>query len=73
MNSEGTLGCCEPDDIALQDIRRGCSILTALGPTDVGQSIVMVYAVIAIEAVEGTDAMIQRVVRFTERDREVSW
>ena len=61
VNSEGTLGRCEPDDIALQDIRRGCSILTALGPTDVGQSIVIQdNIVIAIEAVEGTDAMIQR-------------
>ncbi|MEC8204146.1 MAG: UDP-2,3-diacylglucosamine diphosphatase LpxI [Pseudomonadota bacterium] len=61
VNSEGTLGRCEPDDIALQDIRRGCSILTALGPADVGQSIVIQdNIVIAIEAVEGTDAMIQR-------------
>ena len=61
VNSEGTLGRCEPDNIALQDIRRGCLILTALGPTDVGQSIVIQdNIVIAIEAVEGTDAMIQR-------------
>ena len=63
VNSEGTIGRCDPDDIALQDIWRGCSILTALGPADVGQSIVIQdNIVIAIEAVEGTDAMIQRVV-----------
>ncbi|MBO88870.1 MAG: UDP-2,3-diacylglucosamine pyrophosphatase [Rickettsiales bacterium] len=61
VNIEGKLGYYGPDDVAMQDIRRGTLVLTALGPADVGQSVVIQdNIVIAIEAVEGTDAMIKR-------------
>jgi len=61
VSIEGKLGKYEPDEIAMQDIGRGLSILAALGPADVGQSVVIQdNIVIAIEAVEGTDAMIER-------------
>jgi DUF1009 family protein len=61
VNIEGKLGDYGPDDVAMQDIHRGLLVLTALGPADVGQSVVIQdNIVIAIEAVEGTDAMIER-------------
>ena len=57
----GVLGQCEPDDAAITDIRRGALILSHLGPADVGQGVVIQdNIVIAVEAVEGTDAMIGR-------------
>ncbi len=57
----GVLGRCEPDDAAIADIRRGAHILSRLGPVDVGQGVVIQdNIVIAVEAVEGTDAMIAR-------------
>ena len=75
VNSEGTLGRCEPDDIAPSRHIAWLLDLTALGPADVGQSIVIQdNIVIAIEAAEGTGCDDPNgVVRFTERDREVSW
>jgi DUF1009 family protein len=46
---------------ALDDIRLGCRVLAALGPLDVGQSVVVEGGVVlAIEAIEGTDETIRR-------------
>ena len=51
----------EPDGVAQADIKRGVEVLQSLGPVDVGQSIaVQEGLVLAVEAVEGTDAMISR-------------
>lgn len=50
-----------PDENALADIERGCAVLRALDPVDVGQAVVVQQGlVLAIEAIEGTDAMIAR-------------
>jgi DUF1009 family protein len=50
-----------PDDKELEDIRRGCEIAKAIGELDVGQgAIVQQGVVLAVEAAEGTDAMIAR-------------
>lgn len=57
----GVLGQYEPDETAMSDIRRGAMVLSRLGPADVGQGVVIQDSiVIAVEAVEGTDAMIAR-------------
>ena len=57
----GNIGCFEADEEALIDIKRGVQILQALGPVDVGQAVIVQdNIVIAIEASEGTDAMIER-------------
>ncbi len=57
----GVLGRCEPDESAIADIRRGAHVLSRLGPADVGQGVVIQdNIVIAVEAVEGTEAMIAR-------------
>lgn len=50
-----------PQPDVLDDIRLGCRVLAALGPLDVGQSVVVEGGVVlAIEAIEGTDEAIRR-------------
>ncbi len=50
-----------PDDLACADIRRGLAVCRALGAVDVGQGcIVQQGLVLAVEAIEGTDAMLAR-------------
>ena len=50
-----------PDEAAAFDIARGKAVLEALSPADVGQAVVVQEGlVLAVEAVEGTDAMIAR-------------
>jgi len=50
-----------PDARDLEDVRLGCDVLRALGPHDVGQSAIIERGVVlAIEAVEGTDAALRR-------------
>ena len=49
------------DDMAQKDINRALEILVKLGPADVGQSVAIQEGlVLAIEAIEGTDNMIDR-------------
>ena len=51
----------EPDDIARADIQRGLAVCRALGAVDVGQGCVVQQGlVLAVEAIEGTDAMLAR-------------
>lgn len=51
-----------PENDAIEDIGIGRKILSALGPHDVGQAVVVVDGVcMAIEAAEGTAQMLQRV------------
>jgi DUF1009 family protein len=58
---EGALGGVEPGGEAGSDIERGFALLDALAPFDVGQSVVVARGhVIAVEAAEGTDAMLRR-------------
>lgn len=50
-----------PDDLARADIARGIAVCRALGVVDVGQGcIVQQGLVLAVEAIEGTDAMLDR-------------
>jgi len=58
---EGTITEHVPDEVAESDIARGKAVLEALSPADVGQAAaVQEGLVLAVEAVEGTDAMIAR-------------
>lgn len=62
MATQGTLSETEPSDAALEDIALAHAILTALGPHDVGQAVVVANGVcLAIEAAEGTARMLRRV------------
>jgi UDP-2,3-diacylglucosamine hydrolase len=57
----GPLGELIPDADAEADIRRGMEVLRLLGPADVGQAVVVQQGlVLGVEAIEGTDAMIDR-------------
>ncbi|MBV6632595.1 MAG: UDP-2,3-diacylglucosamine diphosphatase LpxI [Alphaproteobacteria bacterium] len=50
-----------PDEQAVSDIDRGIEVVTALGAADIGQAaIVQQGIVLAVEAIEGTDAMLAR-------------
>lgn len=57
----GLLAGPAPDAAQQADIARGVAVLRALGPVDVGQACVVQQGlVLAVEAIEGTDAMIAR-------------
>ncbi|EHH69226.1 LpxI family protein [Gluconobacter morbifer] len=57
----GTLGKVRPDEQARQDIARGTTVLKAMAALDIGQGCVVQNGlVLAVEALEGTDAMLSR-------------
>lgn len=61
MASPGLLAGASPDEMARADIQRGIAVLRALAAQDVGQAVVVQQGlVLGIEAVEGTDALIER-------------
>lgn len=58
---EGRLGAVPVPEGGWEDIRRGVAVALALGATDVGQGVVVQQAIVlAVEAAEGTDAMLAR-------------
>jgi hypothetical protein len=58
---EGVLGAVRPDEQAESDIGRGFTAARALCALDVGQAVVVQQGlVLAVEAIEGTDAMLAR-------------
>ena len=60
--AEGVLGRHAPDDAARADITRAVAVLRLTGDADVGQAcVVQAGAVLALEAIEGTDRMLGRV------------
>lgn len=61
LGPPGLLSARGPDANAMADIQRGIAVNRALGSVDVGQAcVVRAGAVIAVEAIEGTDAMLAR-------------
>ena len=57
----GLLTQVAPDAAAMADITRGVAVARALGAVDVGQGCVVQQGfVLAVEAIEGTDAMLRR-------------
>jgi UDP-2,3-diacylglucosamine hydrolase len=61
LAQEGPFGRFAPDDVATADIARGVAVARKLGEADVGQGVVVQQGVVlAVEAIEGTDAMIAR-------------
>jgi DUF1009 family protein len=57
----GCLGTHEPDETARRDIARGVDVLKALGAADIGQAVVVQDGIVlGVEAVEGTDALLDR-------------
>ena len=67
---EGCITRAGPADSARADIERGRAVLTALGPFDIGQAAVVIDGhVVAVEDIEGTDALLARVARLREEGR----
>jgi hypothetical protein len=61
FGAEGPVSAARPGDAQWADVRFGWPIAKAMGGLDVGQSVVVKdLAVIAVEAIEGTDAAIRR-------------
>lgn len=61
LGPRGLLTKAAPDAAAMADIARGVAVLRALGAADVGQACVVQQGIVlAVEAVEGTDAMLAR-------------
>jgi len=61
VGPHGLLGGVAPDAQALADIARGVAVVRALGAADVGQACVVQQGIVlALEAIEGTDAMLAR-------------
>jgi UDP-2,3-diacylglucosamine hydrolase len=67
---EGVLGRHQPSPRDRADIARGLQMITALGPFDVGQGAVVANDhVLAVEAAEGTDNMLNRLVELRAQHR----
>ncbi|MDA1098706.1 MAG: UDP-2,3-diacylglucosamine diphosphatase LpxI [Proteobacteria bacterium] len=61
----GSMGSHEPDASDRADIKRGMEVVGLLGRLDIGQAVVVRDGyVLAVEAAEGTDAMLQRCGQF---------
>jgi DUF1009 family protein len=61
LAGEGTLGAVEPTPAQRKDVAFGWPVAKALGALDVGQTVIVrERAVLAVEAIEGTDAAVAR-------------
>lgn len=61
LGPRGLLGTIPPDAAAMADIARAVAVARALGAVDVGQGCVVQQGIVlAVEAIEGTDAMLAR-------------
>jgi UDP-2,3-diacylglucosamine hydrolase len=61
LGPAGLLSRAAPDAVAMADIKRGIEVVRALGTVDVGQCCVVQQGIVlAVEAAEGTDAMLSR-------------
>jgi DUF1009 family protein len=66
----GLLGRRQPSERDRADIAKGFALLAAMGPFDIGQAAVIADArVLALEAAEGTDAMLARVAELRRQGR----
>jgi DUF1009 family protein len=67
---EGALGRMQPSQRDRVDVALGLDYLRAAGPYDIGQAVVVAGKhVLAVEAAEGTDAMLARVAEMRANDR----
>jgi UDP-2,3-diacylglucosamine hydrolase len=67
---EGCLTGTTPDQNATTDIATGREVIRALSPFDIGQAAVVIDGhVVAVEDIEGTDALLARVARLREQGR----
>ncbi len=61
ISPEGPIGSRTPDAAARVDIERGVAVARLLGAADIGQAVVVDEGIVlGVEAVEGTDALVER-------------
>ena len=66
----GPLTRAVPDANAAADIARGREVLSALGPFDIGQAVIVIDGhVVGVEDIEGTDGLLARVARLRGEGR----
>jgi DUF1009 family protein len=62
LGPAGLLTTTAPDAAAMADVQRGIEVLKIIGAADIGQACVVQQGIVlAVEAVEGTDAMLSRI------------
>jgi len=67
---DGVLGRCQPSARDRTDIARAFEVIAALGPFDIGQGAVVAdNNVLAVEAAEGTDNMLERLIELRRLGR----
>ncbi len=67
---QGALGRRMPSDRDRADIARGIALLAATGPFDIGQAVVVAQNhVLAVEAAEGTDQLLERIAQLRSEGR----
>ena len=67
---QGCLTRKSPDPNAAADIAKGCDVLRALSPFDIGQAAVVIDGhVVGVEDIEGTDGLLARVARLRSEGR----
>ena len=67
---EGAYGASAPTEKQFEDIKKAASVVRALGQYDIGQGAVVASGlVLAVEAAEGTDAMLDRCASFHDNLR----
>ncbi len=67
---QGPLGSRQPSEIDRLDIQRGLALLRATGPFDVGQAVIISdNRVLAVEAADGTDLMLERLAELRGKGR----
>jgi UDP-2,3-diacylglucosamine hydrolase len=67
---EGCLTRTTPDETAVADIAMGRDVIHALSSFDIGQAAIVIDGhIVAVEDIEGTDALLARVARLREHGR----
>lgn len=62
LATSGVLGTCKPTRTDLQAVTAGAAALSALGPFDAAQAVVVhAHGLLAVEGADGTDAMLRRI------------
>jgi DUF1009 family protein len=71
--AEGILGRCQPTERDSADIARALKVIATLGPFDIGQAAIVADGrVLAVEAAEGTDKMLERIAELRTLGRVTS-
>lgn len=67
---QGHLTNIAPDESACADIAKGLAALASMAPHDIGQAVVVIDRnIVAVEGIEGTDAMLARVANLRKEGR----